>query len=77
LEWDSEQGAPIAGTPLTVDGKKAGQLTSVGTREDAKGIALGYVRKAHVESGTSVVAESSDGAVTLTVTGFSGEVESA
>jgi folate-binding protein YgfZ len=74
FEWESEQGAPIAGTALTVDGKNAGQLTSVGTREDAKGIALGYVRKAHVESGTSVVAESSDGAVTLTVIGLSGDV---
>jgi folate-binding protein YgfZ len=74
FEWDSEQGVPIAGTALTVDGKNAGQLTSVGTREDAKGIALGYVRKAHVVSGTSVVAESSDGTVTLTVAALSGEV---
>jgi len=74
FEWERIHGAPIAGTALTVDGKNAGQLTSVGTREDEKGFALGYVRKAHVEPGTSVVAESSDGPVTLTVTALSGEV---
>ncbi|MCH7802272.1 MAG: hypothetical protein IIC24_12135, partial [Chloroflexi bacterium] len=74
LEWRNENGAPVPGTSLTVDGKNAGQLTSVAKPdEDALGLALGYVRKAHVESGTSVVAESADGAVTLTVTGFSGE----
>ena len=74
LEWKNENGAPVQGTSLTVDGKKIGQLTSVGTPpDDALGLALGYVRKAHVEPGTSVVAESGDGAITLTVTGLSGE----
>ena len=74
LAWGTENGAPVPGTSLTVDGKTVGQLTSVGTPDDdAPGLALGYVRKAHVESGTSVVAETADGAVTLTVTGLSGE----
>lgn len=74
LEWKNENGAPVPGTSLTVDGKNVGQLTSVATPDDdALGLALGYVRKAHVESGTSVVAESADGAVKLTVTGLSGE----
>ena len=56
-----------------MDGKNVGQLTSVGDADDGLGYALGYVRKANVETGTSILAQSEDGEVALTVTGLSGQ----
>ena len=73
LEWKIEDAVPAPGTPLTVDGKNVGQLTSVGDADDGLGYALGYVRKANVETGTSILAQSEDGEVALTVTGLSGQ----
>ena len=73
LEWKPEDAVPAPGTPLTVDGKNVGQLTSVGYADHGLGYALGYVRKANVETGTSILAQSEDGEVALTVTGLSGQ----
>ncbi|MDP6455726.1 MAG: glycine cleavage T C-terminal barrel domain-containing protein [SAR202 cluster bacterium] len=73
LEWNDNGPNPVPGTSLTVDGKDVGQLTSVGAFEDGLGVALGYVRNAHVEAGASVLAESADGEVALTVSRISGE----
>lgn len=74
LEWEDEHRVPAAGLPLTSGGKEVGKLTSVGARRGSKGVALGYVRKAHVELGTTLAVEADDAPLTLTVTGFSGEV---
>lgn len=60
-----ENGAvPQPGTPLVAGDKQVGAITSVTTLPgNGRSIALGYVRKAHVEPGTNLTANSSTGEI--------------
>ena len=60
-----EDGAiPDAGTPLTVDGKDAGKLTSVSPITiSGRRPAIGYVRKAYAKPEAALTVESGDGPV--------------
>ena len=55
---------PDAGTPLTVDGKDAGKLTSVSPITiSGRRPALGYVRKAYANPEAALMVEAGDGPV--------------
>ena len=61
LRWDSDR-VPEEGAKLLVDGAQVGVVTSaVLSPKDGKAIGLGYARKAYVEPGTVVDAESANG----------------
>ena len=54
LSWDGED-LPAVGASLTVDGRRSGVVTSaVRSPSLARGIGLGYVRKAFVEPGSTL-----------------------
>ena len=54
LHFDSAGALPEAGSELTIEGRKVGELTSVAPRPGAAGLGLGYVKAAHAEPGTEV-----------------------
>ncbi len=59
-----DESVPESGTPLTVDGKDAGKLTSVSpVAVSGRRAALGYVRKKYAEPGAMLIAETADGSV--------------
>ena len=74
LELKNQDVMPKPGTDLKVDGSTIGHITSVEkiSSDKSTGIALGYVKKSHIENGTQLVAETTDGTVSLTVIGLSG-----
>ena len=70
LRWDSD-GIPEEGAKLLVDGTQVGVVTSaVLSPRLRKPIGLGYVRKAYAEPGTSLDAESANGAIATEVVGL-------
>jgi len=61
LRWDGDS-APEAGTPLLLEGKQVGVVTTVARSPRFAGvIGLGYVRKAQATPGTELFLESPDG----------------
>ena len=61
LEWEPAE-AVSRGHALFADGKRVGEVTSSGVDiRNGRGIGLGYVRRAHSEPGTQLVAGEPDG----------------
>ncbi|MFQ5873180.1 MAG: YgfZ/GcvT domain-containing protein, partial [Dehalococcoidia bacterium] len=66
--------APHPGTPLELDGKEVGTLTSVAVLPgDVRAFALGYVRKAHAQPGVKLAAATDSGNSIGEIVGTSAE----
>ncbi len=66
--------APQPGTPLEMDGKEVGTLTSVrAIPGDGRSVALGYVRKAHAQPGVKLAAATDNGHFIGEILGTSAE----
>ena len=74
LAFDPAIGSPpVPGTPLLVDGKETGRVTSAAwSPASERGVALGYVHREVANIGAHVVARTADGDLNAEIVGLAG-----